>query len=328
MFLHLQKLIDTHYPDLDDTAVVVMALVKQDPRAVAGEGIANAVEWILGMQNRDGGWGAFDIDNGQRYLNYSLVGDMDNLADPSTPDVTGRMLQCFGLLLYQRSGWRLCERLRPRVQASAARAVSFLLKNQEATGSWWSRWAVNYLNGTAYALWGLEKFCHNNPDARQAIVRSLHWLDARQNADGGWGESPLSYSDASLAGRGSSTPAQTAWVVDAMLRYRAPDHPAIEQGVRWLLSHRTGRPEDDRWASWPSDIFVGTGFPPILYLGYPYYHHHCKSDFPFAYACFHGKATPVTIILILHSSAPFCFGQFLFCYPIFSYSNLFCLTCS
>ncbi|MCJ1251306.1 hypothetical protein MMC30_008538 [Trapelia coarctata] len=264
---------NTFYPDVDDTAVVVMTLVKQDPGCINSKCILNAVEWILGMQNRDGGWGAFDINNDARWLHKIPFSDMDSLVDPSTSDVTGRMLECFGLLLAHRRGARLCRQFRHRVQVASKGGLAFLLKEQEAFGAWWGRWGNNYNYGTTNVLRGLVWFSRHDRDAQRAVIRAIRWLEVCQNDDGGWGEDLLSYVDPSLAGCGPSTAAQTAWALDSLLRFRPPSDQAIEKGVYWLVSNQTEKPDHSEGASWPYDKFVGTGFPNVLYLGYPFYHH-------------------------------------------------------
>ena len=266
------------YPDTDDTAVVVMTLVKQNPSCIESECISNAVEWILGMQNRDGGWGAFDINNDALWLHKIPFSDMDSFVDPSTADVTGRMLECFSLLLAPREK-RLHRRLRHRVRAASKKGLAYLLKKQEVSGAWWGRWGNNYNYGTTNVLRGLAGFSNGDVDVYRAAVRAIRWLENCQNNDGGWGEDLLSYQDPSLAGCGPSTAAQTAWAVDSLLRYHPPSDSAIEKGMRWLISNQSvtteyrEKTEHREGGSWPIELYVGTGFPNVLYLGYPYYHH-------------------------------------------------------
>ena len=269
---------NTFFPDVDDTAVVVMTLVKQDPRSIESACVENAVEWILGMQNRDGGWGAFDINNDARWLHKIPFSDMDSLVDPSTSDVTGRVLECFGVLLAHREEVRLYSRLRHRLLAASKRALVFLLKEQEASGAasgaWWGRWGNNFNYGTTNVLRGLTEFARNDPNVQKAVVHAIRWLEGCQNEDGGWGEDLLSYKDRDLAGRGPSTAAHTAWAVDSLLRYRPTSDPGIERGIQWLISNQNAVIEQQQGASWQTELYVGTGFPNVLYLGYPFYHHH------------------------------------------------------
>lgn len=298
---------NSFYPDVDDTAVVIMTLVKDDPHAIHSDCIANAVEWILGMQNRDGGWGAFDINNDARWLHKIPFSDMDSLVDPSTADVTGRMLECFGFLLDHRREHQylaLNNEMRRRLLEASKPALDFLLATQEDSGAWWGRWGNNYNYGTTNVLRGLANgnFWRTSPAVHKATLRAVRWLLDCQNADGGWGETLLSYADPAKAGRGESTAAQTAWALDSILRFCPASDPACQRGVMWLIknqtetpAHRTGaysvtaqeagqedgtfsiklqqRPRDCSGASWPIDRYVGTGFPKVLYLGYPFYHH-------------------------------------------------------
>ncbi|KAF2968605.1 hypothetical protein GQX73_g5000 [Xylaria multiplex] len=268
---------NTFYPDVDDTAVVVMALVKQSPSAITSDCVLNGVEWILAMQNRDGGWGAFDINNDARWLHKIPFSDMDSLVDPSTSDVTGRMLECFGLLLADQKGACLPGPFEHRLRVAAKGALKFLLREQEsegvAAGSWWGRWGSNYNYGTANVLRGLELWCHDNPEVTRAATHAIRWLRQRQNPDGGWGETLLSYADPCLAGQGESTSAHTSWAVDSLLRYLPCSDPAIIGGIQWLISNQTIKSEYGEGMSWRADLYVGTGFPNLLYLGYPYYHH-------------------------------------------------------
>ncbi|KAH8763110.1 terpenoid cyclases/protein prenyltransferase alpha-alpha toroid [Diaporthe sp. PMI_573] len=298
---------NSFYPDVDDTAVVIMTLVKEDPCAIHSECIANAVEWILGMQNRDGGWGAFDINNDARWLHKIPFSDMDSLVDPSTADVTGRMLECFGFLLDHRREHQhlaLASEMRRRLLEASKPALDFLLAAQEESGAWWGRWGNNYNYGTTNVLRGLANgdFWRSSPAVHKATLRAVRWLLDCQNADGGWGETLLSYADPAKAGRGESTAAQTAWALDSLLRFCPTSYPACQHGVMWLIKNqsetparRTGaysvtpqeaghedgtfsiklqqKPEDCTGASWPIDRYVGTGFPSVMYLGYPFYHH-------------------------------------------------------
>ncbi|XXH04099.1 hypothetical protein Hte_010510 [Hypoxylon texense] len=261
---------NTWYPDVDDTAVVIMTLARQDPGLTSTESISSAVEWILGMQNHDGGWAAFDTNNDKLWLHKIPFSDMDSLCDPSSADITGRILECFGVLLDQRKS-RLNRRLEKKVTAASWRGISYLIKEQEASGAWWGRWGNNYIYGTSNVLRGMVHFARRDPRARHSAVRALRWFESIQNADGGWGETLKSYDFPELAGKGVSTAAQTAWALEALLPYRAVSNKCIEDGVRWLIDNQTI--ESEHGASWPTDVYTGTGFPKVLYLGYPYYHH-------------------------------------------------------
>ncbi|KAI0805726.1 terpenoid cyclases/protein prenyltransferase alpha-alpha toroid [Xylaria sp. FL0064] len=250
---------NTFYPDVDDTAAAIMFLVKQNSSAVASDCVLNGLTWILGMQNSDGG-------------------DMDSLIDPSTSDLAGRVLECFGLLLACRKGVCLPEQFQHRLRAAAKRALGFLAREQEsngaASGAWWGRWGNNYIYGTANVLRGLELWCRDNPEVTRMAVRAIYWVRQCQNSDGGWGETLLSYADPCLAGKGESTSAQTSWTVDALLRYLPPSDPTIVRGIKWLISNQTVKSEHGAGMSWRTDLWAGTGFPNWVYLGYPYYHHY------------------------------------------------------
>ncbi|KUI64055.1 Dammaradiene synthase [Cytospora mali] len=297
---------NSFFPDVDDTAVVIMTLVKENPQAIHSKCIYDAVEWILGMQNVDGGWGAFDINNDARWLHKIPFSDMDSLVDPSTADVTGRMLECFGFLLEHRRDQQYLNRdgkMRKRLLAASKPALDFLLSTQETSGAWWGRWGNNYNYGTTNVLRGLASghYWRLSPAVHEATLRAVKWLLDCQNADGGWGETLFSYADASLAGQGDSTAGQTAWALDSLLRFIPASDKACQRGVMWLIanqtetpSHRSGafsitpqlsggdgtfsisltqEPEQCKGTSWPINQYVGTGFPSVLYLGYPFYHH-------------------------------------------------------
>ena len=262
---------NTWYPDVDDTAVVVMALIKHDPSCIGSECISNAVKWILGMHNPDGGWAAFDYGNNKLWLHKIPFSDMDSLCDPSTADVTGRILECFGFLLSHRKGsWD--RQLMLQVNRASERGVRYLLSEQAACGAWWGRWGSNYNYGTGNALRGLVHFAHGNIEVQKSIERAARWFESVQNTDGGWGEDLRSYDFPEMAGQGESTAAQTAWALQSLQPYRSQSDPAIEKGIRWLITNQ--RVKSEQGASWPTDLYVGTGFPKVLYLGYPFYHHY------------------------------------------------------
>lgn len=258
------------YPDVDDTAVVVMALVKQDYHLVESDSVARAVTWILGMQNHDGGWAAFDCYNDKLWLHKIPFSDMDSLCDPSSADITGRILECFGYLLSHKRG-RLDESLQKTVVASSARGIAYLRKEQQESGAWWGRWGNNYIYGTSNVLRGLEHFGKTDPEVLKMISAGVAWFESIQNTDGGWGETLASYDRPELAGRGQSTAAQTAWALQSLLIYRPASSQATQNGVSWLVKNQTVKSVNG--TSWSADVYTGTGFPKVLYLGYPLYHH-------------------------------------------------------
>jgi len=252
---------NAYYPDVDDTAMVVMALAAVDhPEAERVRGaIVRAAQWVESMQCRGGGWGAFDVDNDKQWLNRVAYSDLKASLDPPTADVTARVLEMvarhdvpFDAVRYERG-------------------LAFLLDEQERDGAWFGRWGVNYVYGTSGALAALGPArADRRIDA--ACVRGAVWLKSVQNADGGWGETTATYRDPAQRGIGPSTPSQTAWALIGLLACaeRLPQiasafGPAIERGVAYLLTTQ----RDD--GSWDEPDFTGTGFPVHFYLNYHQY---------------------------------------------------------
>lgn len=260
---------NTWYPDLDDSAVAIYALIKHDPRCVTSQHMVAAIRWVLGMQNKDGGWAAFDHNNNKLFLNQIPLGDMDNLCDPSTPDLTGRVLDCFGPLL---SNPDLDVDLRRKIKRASRRGIDFLLAAQDPSGAWWGRWGCNFLYGTSIVLRGLSHFAHDSQPLRDAIRRAISWVKAVQNGDGGWGETLQSYVFPELAGRGETTPAQTAWALLALLPYCSTCDPAIHKGISRLIAMQTVR--SDHGTTWPVGLYTATGFPKTTYSEYSLYPHY------------------------------------------------------
>lgn len=252
------------YPDVDDTAVIVMALAAVDHPQMkrVRASMERASAWIATMQCVTGGWGAFDVDNDKAWLNRIPYGDLKAMIDPSTADVTARVLEMLG-----RGGLRM-ERRREEA------ALQFLLDEQEADGAWFGRWGVNYVYGTSGALAALGVMAPTKT-VRNAMIRGAVWLRSVQNLDGGWGETCESYKKPSLRGRGASTPSQTAWGIIGLLaliertpELRAEFLPSIERGVKYLLAQQ----RDD--GTWTESEFTGTGFPQHFYLRYHLYAQH------------------------------------------------------
>ncbi|HIK13930.1 MAG TPA: squalene--hopene cyclase [Leptolyngbyaceae cyanobacterium M33_DOE_097] len=255
------------YPDVDDTAVVVMALkaVKTPFENRKQRAILRAVNWIASMQCTPGGWAAFDINNDQDWLNDIPYGDLRAMIDPNTADVTARVLEMAG-----RLGVDATVQETNLSQTAIDQAIAYLNREQEPEGCWFGRWGVNYVYGTSGVLSALSLVAAKT-ECKQ-IERGAAWLVSCQNADGGWGETCWSYNDPSLKGQGKSTASQTAWALTGLLA--AGDATgeyaltAIRRGVDYLLSHQN--PD----GSWDELEFTGTGFPQHFYLNYNYYRLH------------------------------------------------------
>jgi squalene-hopene/tetraprenyl-beta-curcumene cyclase len=241
-----------HYPDLDDTAVVMMAMDRL--RKLSGTrdydaALARAEEWVRGMQSKNGGWAAFDIDNTHEYLNNIPFADHGALVDPPTEDVGARCVCALAQLGAKPD------------DPAISRGVAYLLREQMDEGSWYGRWGVNYIYGTWSVLNALNAvgLPHTGPAFRKAV----NWLVAIQNEDGGWGEDCDSYK---LAYRGyekaPSTSSQTAWALIALMAAGDVEHPAVGRGIRYLLETQS----DDGF--WNEELYTGTGFPRVFYLRY------------------------------------------------------------
>ena len=243
--------VNAYYPDVDDTAVVAMAM---DRFAGHGREYAHAVargrEWIEGLQSANGGWGAFDADNNYEYLNYIPFADHGALLDPPTADVTARCLSLLGQLGETPNSSRI-----------VASGVDYLLGTQEKDGSWFGRWGINYIYGTWSVLSALNaiKF-----DLRNILVKkAVSWLKTIQNADGGWGEDGESYAlDYAGHQRAPSTPSQTAWALLGLMAAGMVDDAAVDSGINYLA--RT-QGED---GFWKEERFTAVGFPRVFYLRY------------------------------------------------------------
>ena len=254
------------YPDIDDTGQVLLGLkAVQNPRErYQYEVEQRAVNWVLAMQCREGGWAAFDKDNTKSIFQYIPFADHNAMLDPPTVDVTGRILEMLAAYGYTRRD--------PRVE----RAVQFLLKEQEPDGSWFGRWGVNYLYGTFLVLRGLQSVEYSYLEP--AVQQAAEWIRMVQNADGGWGESCGTYNDAAQKGVGPSTPSQTAWALLGLLAANDTRSDSVAKGVRWLTERQH---EDGSWDELipgrnGESYYTGTGFPRVFYLGYHLY----KQYFP------------------------------------------------
>jgi squalene-hopene/tetraprenyl-beta-curcumene cyclase len=243
------------YPDIDDTALAILSLLpaeglpKADPRVT--ESIHRGLEWMAGMQGSDGGWGAFDRDNNRQVLNQIPFADLKSLIDPSTPDVTGHVIEAFG-----RAG--LGKEFEP-----IERAVQFLVNTQEDDGSWFGRWGVNYVYGTGAVLSGLAAV---GEEMEQPYVeRACVFLHRTQNPDGGWGESCASYEKGRYVPLNHSTPSQTAWALIGLMSSPHADEAALRKGIDYLLEKQKAD------GGWDEPEWTGTGFPRHFYLRYDYY---------------------------------------------------------
>ncbi|KAL4908399.1 hypothetical protein BDW74DRAFT_175082 [Aspergillus multicolor] len=263
---------NTWYPDIDDTAAIILAQIKHDVGSISSESVRISVTWIAGMQNRDGGWAAFDVENNKLFLNKIPFSDMDSLCDTSCADITGRVLEAFGLII-ERAPEKSADaamHILPALPAACARGIEYLASSQEANGSWFGRWGCNYVYGTSHALCGLAYFL-NDSRVPPIVRKGVEWLKCQQQPDGGWGESLLSYRASNQSAQ-CSTPSQTAWALMGLLAHLPPEDPVIERGVTYLVS--TSRPEKGIGSSWPQVVYTGTGFPNHFYLGYDYYRHY------------------------------------------------------
>jgi squalene-hopene/tetraprenyl-beta-curcumene cyclase len=244
---------NAHYPDLDDTAVVVMALDrarKDTPNPAYDTAIARAREWIEGMQSDDGGWAAFDVNNTEYYLNNIPFSDHGALLDPPTEDVTAR---CVSMLA------QLGET--PESSPAVARGVEYLRKTQLPDGSWYGRWGLNYVYGTWSVLCALNAAGLDHQDP--AIRKAVEWLATVQNPDGGWGEDAVSYRlDYRGYERSASTASQTAWALLALMAAGEVNHPAVARGIEYLKGTQTEK------GLWDEQRYTGTGFPRVFYLRY------------------------------------------------------------
>ncbi len=247
------------YPDVDDTAFVLMALQRvkfPEPERMEAA-VRRGIQWLLSMQNRDGGWGAFDRDNDRKFLCNIPFADHNAMIDPATADVTARVLECLG-----RFGWTAEH---PAIQ----RAVKFLLRDQCGDGSWFGRWGVNYVYGTSGVLRALETVSLN---AQQYCQRAVSWLKSVQKPDGSFGESLKTYDDISSKGQGNATPSQTAWGLIGLMAGSSNNtsDPSIGKAVSYLVHSQNTD------GSWSESDFTGTGFPCVFYLKYHLY----RNSFP------------------------------------------------
>ncbi len=236
-----------YYPDVDDTAVVVMAMLRAQGDADR-QAIGRAVEWIVGMQSANGGWGAFDADNEFYFLQHIPFADHGALLDPPTADVSARCVSMLAQLGYDAD------------HPALARGLAYLKDEQEEDGSWFGRWGNNYVYGTWSVLCALKAA---GEDMEAPYVRkAVQWLKSRQRGDGGWGEDCASYWRHRKDEVKASTPSQTSWALLGLMAAGVYDDDSVRRGIEFLLkAPRTG-------GKWHEEYFNAVGFPRIFYLRY------------------------------------------------------------
>jgi squalene-hopene/tetraprenyl-beta-curcumene cyclase len=246
-----------YYPDIDDTAMVLLALGRARGSRSADQQacVRRAIDWLMAMQSKDGGWAAFDVDNNWRALSYVPFADHNAMLDPTCPDITGRVLEA------------LCMHGMDRSHPAIQRGVDYLIRTQEQDGSWYGRWGVDYIYGTFLALRGLQ--AAGVSDREAYVQRALEWVRSIQNFDGGWGESCASYDNGSYVSA-PSTPSQTAWAILALLAGGDTTSTSLNDGMEHLV-----RTQNDD-GTWDEDLATGTGFPRVFYLCYHLY----RNSFP------------------------------------------------
>jgi squalene-hopene/tetraprenyl-beta-curcumene cyclase len=244
------------FPDVDDSAVILMVLAEaaHDDADARDRALKIGANWVMGMQSKDGGFAAFDVDNDSHWINQAPFADVEAATDPTCADLTGRVLEMMAAVGYRAD------------HPVARRAITWLKRDQKADGSWWGRWGVSYIYGTFSALSGLRAI---GVDMNELwIQRAVAWLKSVQNPDGGWGETCLADQDPTLKGKGPSTPSQTAWGLIGLIAGEDEISDHAMRSVAWLVE---GQNSDGRW----EDVeFTGTGFPNHFYLRYHMYAHY------------------------------------------------------
>ncbi len=249
---------NVYYPDVDDTAMVLMALrlAKPDNASELEKTFRRALDWQMSFQCRDGGWGAFDKNVTTPWLEDMPFADHNAILDPTCSDLTARTLELLGYINFN-----------PKVR-SVRDGIHYLIETQESDGSWYGRWGVNYIYGTWQVLRGLRAI--NFDMTQDWILRGRDWLESCQNDDGGWGETCATYENPATKGIGKSTASQTAWAIMGICACGDLDRSSIQRGLRFLLSTQ----KDD--GSWDEPEITGTGFPGVFYLKYDMY----RQNFP------------------------------------------------
>ncbi|MEU3464832.1 squalene--hopene cyclase [Streptomyces sp. NPDC006733] len=262
-----------NYPDIDDTAEVVLALLRvdhPDPGRVDAA-VERAVRWNVGMQSKNGAWGAFDADNTSAFPNRLPFCDFGEVIDPPSADVTAHVVEMLASLGLEGD-------------THTRRGIDWLLAEQEDNGAWFGRWGVNYIYGTGSAVPALV--AAGISAGHPAVRRAVSWLESVQNQDGGWGEDLRSYSDQEWIGRGVSTASQTAWALLALLSAGERDSGAVERGVRWLVDTQKAD------GSWDEPYFTGTGFPRDFSINYHLY----RMVFPLTALGRYARGEPLGVI--------------------------------
>lgn len=240
-------------PDVDDTAMVLLALrlVPTDDPAARDAAYRRGLDWMMTFQCKDGGWAAFDKDCTKNILEKVPFADHNAMLDPECADITARILEVLGHEKY------------PLDHPQVARALDYLRQQQEADGTWYGRWGVNYIYGTWQVLRGLQTL---GLDMHQDwLLKAREWYESVQHTDGGWGERGNTYDDPVFKGQGPSTASQSAWAVMALCTFGDPDRPSLRRGIEHLVRTQN---ED---GSWTEDETTGTGFPKVFYLKYDMY---------------------------------------------------------
>jgi squalene-hopene/tetraprenyl-beta-curcumene cyclase len=240
------------YPDIDDTAMVMLAFPYMKASQAKAQSVTRrrALDWLLAMQSKDGGWAAFDVDNNWEILTHVPFADHNAMLDPTCADITGRTLEALAANGFDRN------------HGSCRRAIDYLIRTQLADGSWYGRWGVAYIYGTCFALRGLRAM--NEDDHEPYIQRANEWLRSIQNPDGGWGESCASY-DNEIYTPAESTPSQTAWALMGLMAGGDTYSSSVQQGIEYLIETQAGD------GTWCEELATGTGFPKVFYLNYHYY---------------------------------------------------------
>jgi squalene-hopene/tetraprenyl-beta-curcumene cyclase len=240
-------------PDVDDTAMVLLALrlIPTDDAKRRDECFKRGMNWMMAFQCKDGGWAAFDKDCTKNILEKVPFADHNAMLDPECADITARILELLG---YEK--WSTDN-------AQIAEALEYIRKQQEADGSWYGRWGVNYIYGTWQVLRGLRAL---GTDMNQPwLLKARDWLESVQHADGGWGERCNTYDDPVFKGQGPSTASQTAWAVMGLCAFDDPDRPSLKRGIEYLIKTQNAD------GSWTELETTGTGFPKVFYLKYDMY---------------------------------------------------------